>query len=155
MARRRLGKSDLRELNQGLQRFSLALSKSDNAELVDDNGVRVYVVNGEPWFFERQGVLVPHLRLLLRRPSIVKRVTVDMGAVRFLVNGADVMRPGVVAVEEGIVVGDFVVVVDEQHGKALVVGEALFDTAGMLAATGGKVVRALHYIGDRLWNQTM
>ena len=140
MARRRLGKSDIRGLNQRLQRFSIELSKDNAVEIVEEGGVVEYVVNGEPWLFEQKGLLIPHLRLLLRRPATLKRVTVDMGAIRFIVNGADVMRPGVVAIDEGVGKGDLVVVVDEQHGKPLAVGEALFDTAEMRTTIEGKVV---------------
>jgi PUA-domain protein len=154
MSRRRLSKSDLKELSQGLQRFSLELSKHDTVEVVEDSLGTSYAVNGETWLFDLDGSLVPHLRLLLARPATLKRITVDMGAVKFVTNGADVMRPGVVGIEDGIGRGDLVVVVDQQHGKPLAVGEALLDSTAMLAAAAGKVVRTLHHVGDKRWSGT-
>ncbi len=163
MARRRLGKSEIRELNSQLQRFSVELSKNDAVEAVEEDGTTSYVVNGKVWFYEKTGDegkgeeggrLVPHLRLLLERPGALRHVTVDMGAVRFIVNGADVMRPGVVAVEDGIAAGDLVAVVDQQHLKPLAVGEALLGSEAMRAAAGGKVVRTLHHVGDKQWETT-
>jgi len=152
MSRRRLSKSDLKELGQRLQRFSLELSRHHAVEIVEDELGVSYVVDGETWLFELDGKLVPHLRLLLARPATLKRITVDMGAVKFITNGADVMRPGVVGIEDGIGRGDLVVVADQQHGKPLAVGEALLDAEGIRAATAGKVVRTLHHVGDRRWS---
>ncbi|MFW5929963.1 MAG: PUA domain-containing protein, partial [Halobacteriota archaeon] len=77
-------------------------------------------------------------------------VTVDAGAVEFVTNGADVMRPGITDVSEDIEEDDLVVVVEENHGKALAVGRALTDADDMLG-DGGRVVETLHHVGDELW----
>ncbi|MDY6779218.1 MAG: PUA domain-containing protein, partial [Halobacteria archaeon] len=76
--------------------------------------------------------------------------TVDEGAVEFVTNGADVMRPGVVDADECIEEGDLVVVVEENHGKSLAVGRAL--TSGEeMTGDEGRVVESLHHVGDELW----
>lgn len=77
-------------------------------------------------------------------------VTVDAGAVSFVSNGADVMRPGIVDVEGDIDAGDLVVIAEETHGKVLAVGRALVDGADM-QGDAGKVVESIHHVGDELF----
>ena len=84
--------------------------------------------------------------LLGRFPS----VTVDMGAVRFVCKGANVMRPGITAM------GDFergriVCVREESRNKCLAVGTSSMSSAEAAAAQRGQVVATLHYISDRHW----
>lgn len=77
-------------------------------------------------------------------------VTVDAGAVSFVSNGADVMRPGIVDVEGDIDAGDLVVIAEETHGKVLAVGRALVD-GGDMQGDAGKVVESIHHVGDELF----
>ena len=49
----------------------------------------------------------------------------------YVVNGADIMRPGVVDVTPDVVSGKPVQIVDERHGKPLALGIALFDAADL------------------------
>lgn len=77
-------------------------------------------------------------------------VTVDMGAVKFVCNGAKVLRPGIVEFAQ-FMKGDIVVVKDQSHGKMLAVGVALEDSESAKAMTKGYVVDNLHYISDKIW----
>ena len=77
-------------------------------------------------------------------------VTVDAGAVSFVSDGADVMRPGITEADEGISAGDLVAIAEETHGKVLAVGRALVDGDGMVGESG-KVVESLHHVGDDLF----
>ena len=54
-------------------------------------------------------------------------MTVDTGAIPYVVNGADIMRPGIVAVTDDVKANAPVQIVDERHGKPLAIGIALFD----------------------------
>jgi PUA domain protein len=77
-------------------------------------------------------------------------VTVDAGAVSFVSNGADVMRPGIVEADADIDAGDLVAIAEETHGKVLAIGRAL--TAGEeMVGESGKVVESIHYVGDDLY----
>jgi PUA domain protein len=78
------------------------------------------------------------------------RVIVDMGAIRFVCNGADVMAPGIVEVDE-FDEDALVVVRDVTHGKALAVGKAKKSSAEIIRDKKGKVIQNLHYVGDKLW----
>jgi PUA-domain protein len=77
-------------------------------------------------------------------------VTVDAGAISFVSDGADVMRPGITDADADIATGDLVVIAEETHGKMLAVGRAMADGAAM-TGDSGKVVESLHHVGDDLY----
>jgi len=81
-------------------------------------------------------------------------VTVDAGAIEFVSNGADVMRPGIVDADDDVAEGDLVVVAEETHGKVLAVGRALTDGPDMVGEEG-RVVESLHHVGDDLFELTV
>jgi len=119
----------------------------EEAEL--ENGEPVYFLDGAIQLARPGGVLVPTLntRHVDRLPSVV----VDMGAVPYVCDGADVMAPGIVEIRGPFEEGDLVVVRDVNHGKALAVGRALKPSEKIEASGKGKVVENLHYVGDRIW----
>jgi len=100
------------------------------------------VVIGEP---------VLTVRGMLLWPVSKRWVTVDMGAVPFVYNGADIMAPGIVDAERTIAVGDLVWVRDEKNLRPLAVGSTLMTGEEMAVAEKGKAIRALHHVGDDLW----
>ncbi len=77
-------------------------------------------------------------------------VTVDAGAISFVSDGADVMRPGIVEADRKIREGDLVAVAEETHGKVLAIGRALVDGDEMVGESG-KVVESIHHVGDELY----
>jgi len=79
-------------------------------------------------------------------------VTVDMGAVKFLANGADVMAPGVVGADPEIKPGMSVWIRDQKNLRPLLIGTALMSGPEMVAAREGKAVKTIHFVGDKLWN---
>ncbi|HSF27614.1 MAG TPA: PUA domain-containing protein [Nitrosopumilaceae archaeon] len=84
--------------------------------------------------------------LLERFPKIV----VDMGAVKFVCNGATVMRPGVKNYSE-FEKDQIVCVVEESRNKFLAIGRSLVSSKDMATMTKGEVVKNLHYVSDRFW----
>lgn len=79
-----------------------------------------------------------------------KFVTVDKGAVPFIVKGADVMAPGIMDADNGIKKDEMVWVRNEE-GTPLAIGMALIDGEEMVKEKKGKAVKNLHHIGDALW----
>ncbi len=77
-------------------------------------------------------------------------VTVDTGAIQFVSDGADVMRPGIVEADETIAEGDYVVINEENHGKFLAIGQALVGGDEMVGEEG-RVVDSIHHVGDDLY----
>jgi PUA-domain protein len=122
-----------------------------NVEVVDAEVGKIYLVNGNPLFFNVGEGVLPTLLFqdfALHAPKIV----VDMGAVPYVCNGADVMAPGIVRVEGEFGEGDLVLVVDEKHGKPLAVGESLYDAASVRSTKQGVVVKNVHFVSDKIWN---
>ena len=119
----------------------------EQAELED--GISVYLIDGVPLLARVRGVLFPTLKspFLERLPTAV----VDMGAVPYVCNGADVMAPGIVEVRGDFQKGGLIIVRDVQHGKSLAVGKAKISSNEMATSKKGKVIENLHYVGDKLW----
>lgn len=147
------------------------LSKSESSELVDKlrtvwpqdlvpkvKSIKVYeveegrrlLVADETVAVQVNDNIVPFLggkaEVLARFPS----VTVDMGAIKFVCNGAKVMRPGITNFDS-FKKGDIVVVKDQTHGKVLAAGVALEESEAAKAMAKGYVVDNLHYISDKMW----
>jgi malignant T-cell-amplified sequence len=77
-------------------------------------------------------------------------VTVDMGAVKFMCDGANVMRPGIKRFTE-FSKDDIVCIVEESQKKFLAVGRALVPSSDLETMIKGAVIENLHYISDRYW----
>ena len=92
--------------------------------------------------------------ILLLKPER-SYVTVDMGAVKFVYNGADVMAPGIVDADPNIQEGDAVWVRDEKNLKPLAVGKALMSGEQMKTGSSGKAMKTLHYISDEIWQKEL
>lgn len=95
--------------------------------------------------------IAPTVRALLAFPAQRRAVTVDMGAVPFVYNGADVMAPGIVDADPAIHPGDLVWVRDEKNRRPLAVGRALMDGPTMAREERGKAIETLHHVGDDVW----
>jgi len=81
-----------------------------------------------------------------------KFVVVDMGAIKFITSGADVMAPGIVDADRNIVENDQVWICDEKHHKPLAVGIAIMNGEQMITEEKGKAVKTIHHVGDQIWN---
>ena len=120
-------------------------------EIVETEFAEIYLFNGKPILAKAEEKIFPTLvfnEFLNSAPKFV----VDMGAVPHICNGADVMAPGIVRFEGQFGKGDFVLIVDEKHGKPLAVGEALLDMEEAVKIKQGVVVKNVHFTGDRIWN---
>jgi PUA domain protein len=124
----------------------------DDYERVEFTDVdrEVVLVDGEPLVASFDGDLFLTVRGANEYPPQNHVVTVDSGAISFVSDGANVMRPGIVEASDDIEPGDLAVVVEEQHGKALAVARA--DVAGAeMVGNSGKVLESLHHVGDELY----
>jgi PUA domain protein len=132
---------------------SADLFRSDRIERVEtDAPVGIYLVDKKPLLIASENWAFPSLRGLIEHPILERRVVVDAGAVRFVANGADAMRPGIVSISPDIREGHPVQIVEERYGKPLAIGIALLDAADMERQEKGKSVKSVHYVGDDIWN---
>lgn len=91
--------------------------------------------------------------LLAHKPQ-ARFVTVDMGAVKFVCNGADVMAPGIVEADPALKEGDWCWIRDERNKQPLAVGRALMAGPAMVRGKG-KAVKSVHHLGDKVWNASV
>ena len=111
----------------------------------------LYLVDKKPLLMKRDGWVFPTVRGAIDRPFPERIIAVDMGAIPFVIKGADIMRPGVVSVTDDVRQGSPAIVVDERYRKPLAVVLALFDAPALRAETKGKVAKMIHHVGDTFW----
>ncbi len=122
------------------------------------NSVRFILVEKIPTFIilkdkdSKGEVVIPHLKLLIDTDKIVlPKVIVDRGAVSFVMNGANIMRPGVTYFEDEIQSGSVVSVYPENFDKPIAVGKSLINSEEFNKITKGAIVKNLHYLNDLFW----
>lgn len=146
MKRTQLRSKDVR---QDLGAFNVSLGKKDRVELIEDE-LTLLRINDVNAFFKLQKRWIPTLRYL-QTNNVLKIVVVDMGAIKFLIGGADVMRPGIVEIDETIAKDEVIVIVDVNNKKPIAVGVALLSGGEMKKTASGKVIKNIHYVGDKIW----
>lgn len=110
----------------------------------------IFIINGRPLFVRVNGDIIPTL-IFEGLIGLLPKVIVDMGAIPHVCNGADIMAPGIVKIEGEFSEGDYAVVLDERHGKAVAVVKALLDSERAKSLKHGRIFKNLHYIGDLYW----
>jgi PUA domain protein len=78
-------------------------------------------------------------------------VLIDMGAVRYICNGANIARPGIIKFES-FLKDKLVIVKDIDYQKPLAVGISLCDSKTGMALSKGHIINNMHYVGDKFWN---
>ena len=136
-----------KDFSKELENYNFEVSKKDIVQLMDK---KIILINKVPSFFYFENKLVPTLKLLLQK-DLLKQVFIDQGAIKYIINGADVMRPGIVEFDSNIEKNDFVVIKDIQHKKPLAVGISLFSSEEFKTLFNGRAIKSIHFIGDDLW----
>ena len=94
-------------------------------------------------------IIIPHLA----QEAILNcfpEVTVDMGAVKFVCNGADIMRPGIIGFSQ-FKESSFVIIRDQIHKKALAIGLSKINYDQAIKMERGVIFSNLHHVGDVYW----
>ena len=130
---------------------SLGLARSAQARCAEPEAGVVFVsLDGFEFVQSEEGYL-PFLGsagTLALFPS----ATVDEGAIRFLLNGADVMRPGIKRLDDWGPAGRMVVVKEEKKGRAIAVGTSIVSGPEAQEMDKGGCIKNLHHVGDRYWS---
>jgi len=149
--RKRLRNSEIRNIARELgllYGLSEIIPPNARVDMIDN---LILMIDDQALFFRFDNRWAPTVKLLLRS-NFLKTIIVDKGAVRFVTDGADIMRPGMIQIDEKIAEREFVAIVEETHGKPLAVGFALTTGNEMRLASKGKMIQNIHYVGDRIWN---
>ena len=147
-----LKKKKIKEIKNELGEYGDLLQEKKNVEILEAEPNSFILVDSEPYIILIDDKPFPTLKAALNADINAKTVTVDMGAIKFVSNGADIMSPGIVDASENIEADDIVLVIDETHGKPLAIGVSLISGEEMVANDSGKAVETKHYVGDDIWN---
>ena len=154
--RHRLKKKEIRELIHTLKSSysSEFINEHSSIETGALEEYTVILVDDDIDFLIHENHILFTVRGLLKYQPKERYVIVDMGAVGFVTNGADIMAPGIVDADDTIQENDFVWICDQTHKKPLAVGRALMAGEEMKSSSKGKAIQNIHYVGDTLWNLT-
>ncbi len=122
--------------------------KKISLEVIDLGSAQLYLYEGIPVLVRREDFLVPFIERVIDGSVKLPRVVIDLGAVKFIVKGADVMGPGIVEVDE-IPENKIVSVVDEKYKHPIAVGIALRDSRRI--KNRGRSVKNIHHVNDKIW----
>lgn len=123
-------------------------------ELAKVNSIEIFLISKKPLFARIHNELYPTLvttQLLFDLP----KATVNMGAVPYVCNGADVMAPGLTGFEGDFKRGDMVIVRDERYQKPIAITLALYNAEEAGKLQHGRVLKNVHYVGDKVWKAIM
>jgi PUA domain protein len=147
-----LKKKKIREIQENLNDFPGIVSTGDTLEIIKSDLPDIVLVNGDPLIMYYDNIPFPTLKGALKADIKSKYVVVDMGAVKFMAKGADVMSPGITEADPHVEKNDLVIIIDETHRKPLAIGRCLIPGHDMVENTEGKAIKTLHFIGDDIWN---
>ena len=113
---------------------------SDNEIIITGNGITAIKIDDK---------ILPHLsetELLKKFPFVV----VDVGAIKFVCKGANVMRPGITKLSN-FENDEIVCVIEESNNKFLSIGITKMSSDEANSTKTGIVIENLHYISDKYW----
>ena len=112
----------------------------DDAQIITGNGIKILKIDND------------YLPFLSETETLEKfpNVMVDMGAVKFMCKGANVMRPGIKKFTE-FEKDQLVCIIEESQHKFLAVGKAMVSSSELENMEKGEVVKNIHYISDKFW----
>ncbi len=123
----------------------------------------LYCRGSDPIFFQhRDGPILPTLKFVHKYPGLeFTKVTVDNGAIPFILGGANIMCPGLTnpggemppddGEEPGLEKGDGVVVYAEGKEYALAVGVMTMSSKDIRKKNKGTGIEVAHFLGDGLF----
>jgi len=112
----------------------------DDAQIITGEGVKILKIENDYLPF------LSETTILEKFPN----VEVDMGAVKFMCKGANLMRPGIKKFTE-FEKDKLVCIVEETHHKFLAVGKSVVSSSELESMEKGEVIQNLHYISDKFW----
>ena len=112
----------------------------DDAQIITGSGIKILKVDDDylPFLSETE--------MLEKFPT----VTVDMGAVKFMCKGANLMRPGIKEFTE-FEKDKLVCIIEESQHKFLAVGKSMVSSSELENMDKGEVIKNIHYISDKFW----
>ena len=128
-------------------KMELPKQKNVRTHQIDENGI---IITGKGITAIKIGEdILPFLgnaQILEKFPYVI----VDMGAIKFVCKGANVMRPGITKFSD-FEKGEIVCVIEESQHKFLAVGRAEIPSSKLAETNKGEVIKNMHYVSDVFW----
>jgi len=112
----------------------------NNAQIITGKGIKILRIDDDYLPF------LTETAMLEKFPNVM----VDMGAVKFMCKGANVMRPGIKKNTE-FEKDKLVCIVEESLHKFLAVGKSMVSSIELENMEKGEVIKNMHYISDKFW----
>ena len=112
----------------------------NDAQIITGEGLKILKI-GEDYL-----PFLSETEILKKFPN----VEVDMGAVKFMCKGANLMRPGIKKFTQ-FEKDKLVCIVEETHHKFLAVGKSVVSSQELEKMDKGEVIQNMHYISDKFW----
>ena len=158
VSRHPLSKKDRKKLLNRFSTVSKVLAETaKNASTIEiaksKQGFELILADGKPIAVISGGSLLPTLNLALEKKGVldIPQIVVDKGAVPHIINGADVMVPGIVRVKGDVELNSIVVIVDEDKCIPLAVGKALMSSGEIASSKKGRAIKNMHHYNDKIW----
>ena len=133
------------------------LSEKWAIEVPKIKNLKVHQISNEAQIITGQGIKIlkideEYIPFLSETSTLEKfpYVMVDMGAVKFMCKGANVMRPGIKN-HSDFEKDNIVCIIEESQHKFLAVGKSLVSSQELDNMEKGEVVKNMHYISDKFW----
>ena len=118
------------------------------------NDISLITVNSIILFIQNSECIFPHLRILHQYPHLLKTMTVDKGAIRHVISGANIMCKGLTS-PGGLMneaeAGEVVSILGEGKTHILAVGILRKSTSQIKSENAGIGIETLHFLGDGFW----
>ncbi|MHA1974926.1 MAG: PUA domain-containing protein [Candidatus Hodarchaeales archaeon] len=118
----------------------------------DKNRHFLYDIDRQLNFFEYQGMFLPTIQFIRKHKDLqFPEVHVDQGAVKHVLNGADIYTQGITSIVGEFSEEEFVLIKNPQKA-VLALGRTMFSSQE-LNSIKGKGIKNIHYLGDYIWDQ--
>jgi PUA-domain protein len=148
------GKESKQIIKEFLERYPMSIDSLSSVSHIEEQVVAdgvIFFADGKPLILRTKRGLIPSLKFDAVVNALPK-IIVDMGAVRHVVNGAQIMRPGIRQIEGRFSNDDLVAIQDEKYRKTIALGVAEVNSEAMWSMDKGRVIDNIHFVGDTLWN---
>jgi len=151
--RKRMREKEIKVLSSELEGiFGVPVfTEKDTVDIAESTDFDLLFVGSDILGLVKEGKPFLTVRGIIKYKPIKRFVTVDMGAVPFITNGADCMGPGIVEADRTIAAGDFVWIRDEKNKVPLAIGISERNGEELSQKRSGKAIKTIHNVGDKLW----
>lgn len=148
-----ISKKDLRELVRiSKETFKCSLDEPEGGTVIYSENAKIFIADKTPLVIEfEKGEKIPAIHILNKGLCSIPYIVIDQGAVSRILNGADVMAPGIMEVSR-FNQGDLVGIREPQKKAFIAVGRALMGTEEIISTKKGKAIKNIHHVGDKIWD---